>query len=100
MLALSDDGVIMVDTEFAELHQKIKAAIAALTNLPVRYLVISHFYRDYTGGNAGPYRNPTTNGAGLDSGLGSPTLRTVTLYMPTSDTISAGSTARNSSVEI
>ena len=52
-LALSDDGIIMVDTEFAELNEKIKSAIAALTNLPVRYLIITHFHRDHTGGNAG-----------------------------------------------
>jgi glyoxylase-like metal-dependent hydrolase (beta-lactamase superfamily II) len=52
-VAVSDDGVIMVDIEFAELNQKIKAAIAALTDLPIRYLIITHFHRDHTGGNAG-----------------------------------------------
>ena len=52
-VAVSDDGVIMVDTEFAELNQKIKAAIAAFTDLPIRYLIITHFHRDHTGGNAG-----------------------------------------------
>ncbi|MEE8439854.1 MAG: hypothetical protein V3S07_09710, partial [Micropepsaceae bacterium] len=31
-VAVGDDGVIMVDTEFAELNQKIKDAIAALTD--------------------------------------------------------------------
>ncbi len=52
-VAVGGDGVIMVDTEFAELNQKIKAAIAALTDLPIRYLIITHFHRDHTGGNAG-----------------------------------------------
>jgi cyclase len=50
-VAVADDGVIMVDNEFAPLHGKIKAAIAALTSEPVRYLVITHFHRDHTGGN-------------------------------------------------
>jgi len=52
-VAVGGDGVIMVDTEFAELNQKINAAIAALTDLPIRYLIITHFHRDHTGGNAG-----------------------------------------------
>jgi cyclase len=50
-VAVGDDGVIMVDSEFAPLHDKIKAAVAALTNQPIRYLVNTHFHRDHTGGN-------------------------------------------------
>jgi|SRR5215471_1480959 len=50
-VAVADDGVIMVDSQFAPLHGKIEAAIAALTSQPVRYLVITHFHRDHTGGN-------------------------------------------------
>jgi cyclase len=45
------DGVILVDSHFAELHDKIKAAIAAVTPRPVRYLVVTHFHRDHTGGD-------------------------------------------------
>ncbi len=50
-VAVADDGVIMVDSQFAPLHDKIKAAIAALTRQPIRYLIITHFHRDHTGGN-------------------------------------------------
>ncbi len=50
-VAVADDGVIMVDSQFAPLHDKIKAAIAALTKQPIRYLVITHFHRDHTGSN-------------------------------------------------
>jgi glyoxylase-like metal-dependent hydrolase (beta-lactamase superfamily II) len=51
-VAVGEDGVIMVDGEFAPLHDKIKAAIAAVTSEPIRYLVNTHFHGDHTGGNA------------------------------------------------
>jgi glyoxylase-like metal-dependent hydrolase (beta-lactamase superfamily II) len=43
----------MVDGQFAPLHDKIKAAIAAISTLPIKYLVNTHFHGDHTGGNAG-----------------------------------------------
>jgi len=51
-LAVADDGIIMVDSEFAPLHDKIKAAIATVTDQPVRYLIDTHFHLDHTGGSA------------------------------------------------
>jgi cyclase len=51
-VAVGGDGVIMVDGEFAPLHDKIKAAIEKVTNLPIKYLVNTHFHGDHTGGNA------------------------------------------------
>jgi cyclase len=51
--ACGDDGVIQVDTEFAPLHDKIKAAIdKACGGKPVKYVVNTHFHGDHTGGNA------------------------------------------------
>ena len=35
-VAVGTDGIIMVDGQFAPLHDKIKAAIAAISPLPVR----------------------------------------------------------------
>jgi glyoxylase-like metal-dependent hydrolase (beta-lactamase superfamily II) len=51
-IAVGGDGVIMVDSEYAPLHDKIKAAIAAETNQPVRYIINTHMHGDHTGGNA------------------------------------------------
>src|ERR1700730_9930068 len=50
-VALAKDGIIMVDGEFAPLHDKIKAAISVLSPLPVKYLINTHFHGDHTGGN-------------------------------------------------
>src|SRR5262249_308041 len=50
-VAIANDGVIMVDSQFAPLHDKIKAAIAAISSQPIRYLLITHLHRDHTGGN-------------------------------------------------
>ena len=50
-VAIARNGIIMVDSEFAPLHDKIKTAIAVVSNLPIRYLVDTHFHGDHTGGN-------------------------------------------------
>jgi cyclase len=52
-VAVGADGIIMVDGQFAPLHDKIKSAIAAISPLPIKYLVNTHFHGDHTGGNAG-----------------------------------------------
>jgi cyclase len=51
-VAVGTDGIIMVDSEFAPLHDKIKAAIAKISPLPVKYLINTHYHGDHTGGNA------------------------------------------------
>src|ERR1700745_2158417 len=50
-VAVAKDGIIMVDGEFAPLHDKIKAAIAVVSNQPIKYLINTHFHGDHTGGN-------------------------------------------------
>ena len=46
----------------APLHDKLKAAIAALTPQPVRFLVNTHNHRDHVGGNGAP--SPKTAAGG------------------------------------
>jgi glyoxylase-like metal-dependent hydrolase (beta-lactamase superfamily II) len=55
-VAVGTDGIIMVDGQFAPLHDKIKAAITKISPLPIKYLINTHFHGDHTGGN-GPFQN-------------------------------------------
>jgi len=50
-VAVGTDGIIMVDGQFAPLSDKIKAAIKAISPLPIKYLINTHFHGDHTGGN-------------------------------------------------
>ena len=50
-VAVAKDGIIMVDGQYAPLHDKIKAAVEAISNKPVKYLINTHFHGDHTGGN-------------------------------------------------
>jgi glyoxylase-like metal-dependent hydrolase (beta-lactamase superfamily II) len=52
-VAVGDDGIIMVDGQHAPMHDKLKAAIAAITPQPIRFLINTHVHGDHTGGNAG-----------------------------------------------
>jgi cyclase len=50
-VAVAKDGIVMVDGQYAPLHDKIKAAIEAISNKPIKYLINTHFHGDHTGGN-------------------------------------------------
>ena len=50
-VAVGTDGIIMVDGQFAPLSAKIKAAVAAISPLPIKDLINTHFHGDHTGGN-------------------------------------------------
>jgi len=50
-LAVGEDAVFLVDDEFAPLTPKIRAAIAALSSKPVRFVLNTHWHFDHTGGN-------------------------------------------------
>ena len=59
-VALAQNGIIMVDGQFAPLHDKIKVAIAVISNLPVKYLINTHYHGDHTGGNESFARDGVT----------------------------------------
>lgn len=45
------DGVFMVDTQYAQLTDKIVAAIKQVSSGPIRFMVNTHVHPDHTGGN-------------------------------------------------
>ncbi|MDH3980181.1 MAG: MBL fold metallo-hydrolase [Gammaproteobacteria bacterium] len=50
-VSVGSDGVFLVDDQFAPLTGKIRAAIAALTDQPIRFVLNTHWHPDHTGGN-------------------------------------------------
>ena len=46
------DGILMVDAQYAQLTDKVTAAIRRISAAPIRFLVNTHIHRDHTAGNA------------------------------------------------
>lgn len=53
IVAVGSDAIIMVDGQYAPMHDKLKAAIEKISPLPIKYLINTHFHGDHVGGNAG-----------------------------------------------
>ena len=45
------DGVLLVDTQFAPLTEKIVAAVKQISPSPIRFVINTHVHGDHTGGN-------------------------------------------------
>lgn len=45
------DGVLLIDDQWAPMNEKILAAIAAISQQPVKMVLNTHWHRDHTGGN-------------------------------------------------
>ncbi len=48
---IGDDDTFIIDDQFAPLTEKIIAAIAELTDNPVKFVLNTHWHGDHTGGN-------------------------------------------------
>ena len=48
---LGNDGIVLIDDQFAPLSAKIKDALKTLNNKQVRFIINTHFHGDHTGGN-------------------------------------------------
>ena len=51
-VSVGEDGVFVIDDQFARLTPKILSAIRALSDKPIVYVVNTHYHGDHTGGNA------------------------------------------------
>jgi cyclase len=56
--SIGEDGVVLVDDQFAPLAEKIQASlkILGITDKPVRFIINTHYHGDHTGGNV-PFSN-------------------------------------------
>jgi len=50
-VSVGADGVLLIDDQYAPMHEKIVTAIAAITDRPVKMLLNTHWHGDHTGGN-------------------------------------------------
>ena len=50
-VSVGDDGVFIIDDQFAPLTEKILAAIRGITSESVRFVFNTHWHGDHTGGN-------------------------------------------------
>ncbi len=51
-VSVGEDGIVIVDDQYAPLVDRIRAALHGLTDKPVRFVLNTHYHGDHTGGNA------------------------------------------------
>jgi cyclase len=51
-LLAGPDGILMIDSQYVQLADKVLAAIRRIDTRPIRFLVNTHIHRDHTAGNA------------------------------------------------
>src|SRR5258708_3432058 len=51
-VSVGEDGIVIVDDQFAPLATRIKEALKGITDKPLKFVLNTHFHGDHTGGNA------------------------------------------------
>ena len=49
--SVGEDGIVVVDDQYAPLADKIQAALKGITDKPVRFIINTHYHEDHVGGN-------------------------------------------------
>jgi len=62
------DGVLVVDTQYAEMSQKLLTAIRSISTGPIRYIIDTHVHGDHVGGNENIKKAGATIAGGNVSG--------------------------------
>lgn len=50
-VSAGEDGIVIVDNQFAPLAEKIRAALKGISDRPVKFVINTHFHGDHVGGN-------------------------------------------------
>ncbi|HKS21963.1 MAG TPA: MBL fold metallo-hydrolase [Thermoanaerobaculia bacterium] len=50
-VSVGDDGIVIVDDEFAPLAPKIREALKSISTKPIKFIINTHFHGDHTGSN-------------------------------------------------
>jgi glyoxylase-like metal-dependent hydrolase (beta-lactamase superfamily II) len=50
--SVGEDGIVVVDDQYAPLADRIQTALKGITDKPVRFVINTHYHEDHTGGNS------------------------------------------------
>ena len=50
--SVGEDGIVIVDDQYAPLADKIQSALKGISEKPIRFIINTHYHGDHTGGNA------------------------------------------------
>jgi len=48
---VGQDGIVIVDDQYAPMADKIRAALKSISDRPIRFVINTHYHDDHTGGN-------------------------------------------------
>jgi cyclase len=57
--SIGEDGIVIVDDQYAPLADKISSALRTIADKPVRFVINTHYHDDHTNGNLEWYKHAT-----------------------------------------